>query len=61
MKMSKFAIVTLLVLAGCSSSTPEATPVEPGALSVTHWTDRTELFMEYPPLVAGTRGALPYT
>ena len=22
-------------------------------LDVTHWTDKTELFMEYPPLVAG--------
>lgn len=30
--------------------TPEA---EPEVLSVTDWTDRTELFMEYPPLIAG--------
>jgi RND family efflux transporter MFP subunit len=26
---------------------------EPPTLNVTHWTDRTELYMEYPPLVAG--------
>ena len=27
-------------------------------LDVTDWTDKTELFMEYPPLVAGQDGAL---
>ena len=31
----------------------EAAPAEPLTLSVTHWTDATELFMEYPPLVTG--------
>lgn len=30
-----------------------AEPPEPPALAVTIWSDRTELFMEYPPLVAG--------
>ncbi len=35
--------------------TPAAEPEEPPALAVTVWTDRTELFMEYPPLVAGAQ------
>ena len=41
--------------AGCNRpAKPAATADhEPGALSVTRWTDRTELFAEYPPLVAG--------
>ena len=46
-------VVTLLV-SGCSRSTappPEAD--EPDVLSVTHWTDQTELFAEYPPLAVG--------
>src|SRR6185295_3068018 len=32
---------------------PEPTASETPTLNVTHWTDRTELYMEYPPLVAG--------
>ena len=31
---------------------------EPPTLDVTHWTDKTELFMEYPPLVAGQTALL---
>ena len=31
----------------------EAATAEPPTLSVTDWTEKTELFMEYPPLVAG--------
>ena len=31
----------------------EAVTTEPPTLSVTNWTDKTELFMEYPPLVTG--------
>ena len=30
-----------------------AAPEEPDSLSVTRWTDKTELFAEYPPLVVG--------
>ena len=42
------------VSAGCNRSTePNAAPEEPEPLSVTKWTDRTELFAEYPPLVVG--------
>ena len=49
------AIGSVLVLAagaGCgpSAGTPAA---ELPSLNVTHWTDKTELYMEYPPLVAG--------
>ena len=38
--------------AGCNRPSQPAKS-EPPALSVTHWTEQTELFMEYPPLVAG--------
>ena len=44
-----------LLAAGCSrSAAPEAAPEEPEALSVTRWTDKTELFAEYPPLAVGS-------
>jgi membrane fusion protein, heavy metal efflux system len=49
--------ITLLgVLAGgCNrSDTPAAAPGEPEVLSVTRWTDKTELFAEYPPLAIGS-------
>ena len=46
-------VVTLLVSA-CSRSTPPAAEAEePELLSVTRWTDKTELFAEYPPLAVG--------
>jgi RND family efflux transporter MFP subunit len=35
---------------------PPASAEKPEGLSVTHWTDRTELFMEYPVLIAGETG-----
>lgn len=37
---------------------PDTAPAveKPEGLSVSHWTDRTELFMEYPPMVAGENG-----
>ena len=39
---------------GCNrSAVPAAAPEEPDPLSVTRWTDKTELFAEYPPLVVG--------
>ena len=43
-------IVAMTVACGGSAPAPEA---EPPTLDVTNWTDKTELFMEYPPLVAG--------
>src|SRR5512134_3233591 len=47
-------IFASLLVAGCSrSSTPAAPQAEPPTLDVTSWTDKSELFMEHPPLVAG--------
>lgn len=46
------ALILSLFGATCTRSgdTPKAEPV---ALNVTHWTEKTELYLEYPPLVAG--------
>jgi cobalt-zinc-cadmium efflux system membrane fusion protein len=53
-------IVAAMVLASCSKEQvkeqPKQATEKPEGLSVTHWTARTELFMEYPPLVAGVGG-----
>jgi RND family efflux transporter MFP subunit len=46
------AAVFAAVVSGCSRKSDQ-TSKEPPTLNVTHWTDRTELYMEYPPLVAG--------
>jgi len=44
----------IVVLAGCKNSSPPAkTPEGPEVIAVTRWTERTELFMEHPPVVAG--------
>ena len=56
MALNHLSVVLLISLAatGCSRSTPpEAKPEEPEALAVTRWTDKTELFAEYPPLTVG--------
>jgi cobalt-zinc-cadmium efflux system membrane fusion protein len=44
-----------LVASGCNQSAPPATAAQekPEALAVTRWTDKTELFAEYPPLAVG--------
>ena len=47
-----FCILNLAFLAGCARQ-PEPAPPEPPSLNVTSWTDKTELYMEYPPLVTG--------
>jgi membrane fusion protein, heavy metal efflux system len=40
--------------AGCNrAAAPPTAPEEPEALSVTRWTDKTELLAEYPPLAVG--------
>lgn len=49
-------LVWALYASACRSTAVapvDAPELEPETLSVTHWTDRTELFAEYPPLVAG--------
>ena len=44
----------LMAAAACRSDTPAPPePAEPPAIAVTKWSGKTELFMEYPPLVAG--------
>jgi cobalt-zinc-cadmium efflux system membrane fusion protein len=48
-------LVLCVFTAGCNRSTaPEAAREEPEALSVTRWTDKSELLAEYPPLAVGT-------
>lgn len=47
------ALVVALALAGCDRGATPSTESELPTLDVTHWTDQTELFMEYPSLVAG--------
>ena len=52
--LSMFAI-GVFASGGCNrSATPETTPEQRETLSVTRWTDKTELFAEYPPLAAGS-------
>ena len=47
------ALIVGFAVAGCRTSATPTEDAELPTLDVTHWTDRTELFMEYPPLVAG--------
>jgi cobalt-zinc-cadmium efflux system membrane fusion protein len=58
MRISKrgvaFALVALLAACGRDDNGAETqAPEDPPAQAVTIWSERTELFMEYPPLVAG--------
>ena len=48
-----FVVVGLLAACGGSETPAAPEEKEPPTVAVTIWTDRTELFMEYPPLVAG--------
>lgn len=48
-------VVLACAAAACRSEPAGAPERELPTLDVTHWTDVTELFMEYPPLVAGQR------
>jgi RND family efflux transporter MFP subunit len=55
-KKSWLLLLPLVLLAACNEAPPAAeaqAAAEPEAVAVTDWTERTELFMEYPPLVAG--------
>ena len=47
-------LVIATLVAGCSRPAPAPAPEEPEGLSVTRWTDRTELFAEFPPLTVGS-------
>jgi RND family efflux transporter MFP subunit len=50
------AALSAITLTACSreGAPAEGAGSELPTFDVTHWTDKTELFMEYPPLVAGT-------
>jgi cobalt-zinc-cadmium efflux system membrane fusion protein len=56
MRQTKRFLVAMSIAAigaaGCGR-TSEPPPAEPETLDVTNWTEKTELFMEYPPLVTG--------
>jgi RND family efflux transporter MFP subunit len=47
------ACALALGLAGCRRAEPQQRADQLPTLNVTHWTDMSELYMEYPPLVAG--------
>src|SRR5688572_19947705 len=55
--MKRVMHIGLCVVMACAAMACGRDAAEPEAelptLDVTHWTDKTELFMEYPPLVAG--------
>ncbi len=56
MALKHLITLSVCVALGSACAGPEppaAEPDEPEALSVTRWTDKTELFAEYPALVAG--------
>ena len=53
-KLTSLLLLAALGLTACGQSAPvQSAGAEMPTLDVTHWTDTTELFMEYPPLVAG--------
>ena len=56
MREGRLAMLVLAVLVSACRSGPALAPAaeqEPPAIAVTIWTEKAELFMEYPPLVAG--------
>jgi membrane fusion protein, heavy metal efflux system len=52
MRHLSFVLAIVLLTAGCSRQPSAPAPAEPPTLDVTSWTEKTELFMEHPPLVA---------
>src|SRR5687767_13860748 len=53
-RVMSFAVCLIITGAvACGRDAAEPEEAELPTLDVTHWTDKTELFMEYPPLVAG--------
>src|SRR5262245_42655992 len=45
-------VFAAVIVAGCRAAS-QPVKQEAATLNVTHWTQATELYMEYPPLVAG--------
>lgn len=60
MSKGMMILTSLILLSGCSQPSQETATAQsapaPHNAAVTHWTDKSELFMEYPPLVSGTPG-----
>src|SRR5687767_15842731 len=53
-RVMSFAVCLIITGAvACGRDAAEPEEAELPTLDVTHWTDKTELFMEYPALVAG--------
>ena len=52
-------LILVVLLAACRGDPPPAPAAEenPRSVAVTIWTEKTELFMEYPPLVAGAEAS----
>jgi|SRR6267378_5855040 len=46
-------VLSPILAVGCRRAGTAADKAEPPVLNVTHWTEKTELYMEYPPLVTG--------
>jgi RND family efflux transporter MFP subunit len=46
-------VLALIGSAACNRNAPPVEEAELPTLDITRWTDKTELFMEYPPLVSG--------
>ena len=55
--MKRFPLIALMLLGGCAATVEEPQTnieaEEPEPTAVTRWTDKTELFVEYPPLRVG--------
>jgi len=47
------SLIVAMLMVACNGGAVESTEAERPTLDVTAWTDTTELFMEFPPLVAG--------
>jgi len=54
MKKTVLSVLLLMVLAACDGGPAPGSSAAVEPVSVSHWTDKTELFLEYPPLVAGS-------
>jgi cobalt-zinc-cadmium efflux system membrane fusion protein len=53
-RLAALVLTALASACGSDATAPETAPAEdPPAIAVTIWSDKTELFMEHPPLVAG--------
>ena len=51
--LMSFTLITSVMTAGCGPKAAPPSGHDTATLSLTHWTDKTELFMEHPPLVGG--------